>query len=245
MHPDHDGVLFAGLSARIVSGSRTAHPGRARQGLSLALLLIVTACGAPAAPGTPAPSAGNGELPPLTGATDASFERPGHSAGDVHFMTGMIPHHAQALRMARLIPERSQRPQMQVLGERMIVAQGDEIGIMRQWLSDVDEPVPPADATHMRMEHDGLMHDMLMPGMLSEEELAELAAARGDAFDRLFLTFMIRHHEGAILMIDELFSSPGAGQEDFIFKLASDMYADQTTEIHFMRQMLAAIPPAE
>jgi uncharacterized protein (DUF305 family) len=161
-------------------------------------------------------------------------------------MTGMIPHHAQAVRMAALVPDRSEHPGLRVLAMRMAVAQDDEIALMRQWLADVGAPIPSDDDTHMHMHmdhgHGDMTHTMLMPGMLTEEEFAALGEARGSAFDALFLTLMIRHHEGAILMIDELFASPGAGQDDFIFKFASDMYADQTTEIHFMREMLARIP---
>jgi uncharacterized protein (DUF305 family) len=209
---------------------------------AILVLLLTVGCGGPLATGAPHPVSGSDGLPPLLGAGAASLERPPHAPGDVHFMTGMIPHHAQAVRMAALVPERSTRREILVLAERMAVAQDDEIGLMRQWLADVGEEVPPPDATHMRMEHGGMVHDMLMPGMLTEEEFAELTAARGDAFDRLFLTLMIRHHEGAIVMIDELFASPGAGQDDFIFKFASDMYADQTTEIHFMRLMLTDLP---
>jgi len=168
--------------------------------------------------------------------------RPVHSPADVYFMQGMIPHHAQALRMAALVPDRSERREIRVLAERMAVAQGDEIELMRQWLADRDEEVPPANATHMRMNHGGMIHDMLMPGMLTEAQFEELEAARGDAFDRLFLTRMIEHHLGAISMVDDLFASPGAAQEDFVFKFASDVYADQTTEIRHMTVMLSRIP---
>jgi uncharacterized protein (DUF305 family) len=92
------------------------------------------------------------------------------------------------------------------------------------------------------MNMNGMQHDMLMPGMLSPEELAALDKARGSEFDRLFLQAMIRHHEGAISMVDELLSSTGAAQDDVVYKFASDVYADQTTEISFMKKMLATIP---
>jgi uncharacterized protein (DUF305 family) len=179
--------------------------------------------------------------PPLLGAGTIPQPRP-HSAADVHFMAGMIPHHAQALRMAALVPDRSSRQDVRILAERMAVAQGDEIALMRQWLGDVGEEVPAADATHHHMNHGGMVHSMLMPGMLTEAEMAELERARGVEFDRLFLTSMIRHHEGALVMVNELFGSAGAAQDDFIYKFASDVFADQTTEIHHMRQILARLP---
>jgi len=170
-------------------------------------------------------------------------------------MVDMIPHHAQALVMAALVPDRSERREINLLAERMAISQRGEIALMRQWLGDVGAPVPPADggmdhadhgahAAHGdHADHGGAGgHAMLMPGMLTDEEIAQLAEARGDAFDRLFLTFMIRHHEGALVMVDELFSSPGAAQDDFVYMFASDVYADQTTEIHHMNQMLSRIP---
>jgi uncharacterized protein (DUF305 family) len=131
---------------------------------------------------------------------------------------------------------------VRILAERMAVAQGDEIRLIQQWLRDRGETVPAADATHHIMDHGGMRHAMLMPGMLSDEEMAQLERATGTEFDRLFLTLMIRHHEGALIMVAELFDSQGGGQEDFIFKFASDVYADQTTEIHHMQQILAQLP---
>jgi uncharacterized protein (DUF305 family) len=98
--------------------------------------------------------------------------------------------------------------------------------------------VPPADATHHRHTMNGVTHDMLMPGMLTPEEMAALDKARGPAWDRLFLIGMIKHHEGALKMVDDLFESYGALQDDDMFKFASDVYADQTTEIDFMQKML-------
>ncbi|TVP46657.1 MAG: DUF305 domain-containing protein [Gemmatimonadales bacterium] len=194
-------------------------------------------------------------LPPLLGAPAADTVRPGHSAADVQFMIDMIPHHAQALVMAALVPERSERREINLLAERMAISQRGEIALMRQWLDDVGAPVPPSDGGMDHAMHgahaghgahgdhgaaDG--HAVLMPGMLTDEEIAQLADTRGDAFDRLFLTFMIRHHEGALVMVDALFASPGAAQDDFVYMFASDVYADQTTEIHHMNQMLSRIP---
>jgi uncharacterized protein (DUF305 family) len=162
-----------------------------------------------------------------------------YSAADVDFMAGMIPHHAQAVLIAGWAASHGARPDVRVLCERMVIAQRDEIAFMRTWLRDRGETVPAANATHHRMKMNGVEHDMLMPGMLSAEELAQLDKARDAEWDRLFLTLMIRHHEGAIKMVDDLFASYGALQDDDVYKLASDMYADQTTEIERMDKMLA------
>ena len=162
-----------------------------------------------------------------------------YSDGDVDFMTGMIPHHAQAVLIAGWAESHGARPELLVLCERMVVGQRDEIAFMRNWLRDRGETVPAANATHHRMKMNGVEHDMLMPGMLTPEQLAELDKARGPAWDRLFLTFMIGHHEGAITMVDELFKSFGALQDDDVYTLASDIHADQTIEIERMRKMLS------
>ena len=162
-----------------------------------------------------------------------------YSDGDVDFMTGMIPHHAQAVLIAGWAESHGARPELLVLCERMVVGQRDEIAFMRNWLRDRGETVPAANATHHRMKMNGVEHDMLMPGMLTPEQLAELDTARGPAWDRLFLTFMIGHHEGALTMVDELFNSFGALQDDDVYKLASDIHADQTIEIERMRKMLS------
>ena len=166
------------------------------------------------------------------------------SAADVHFMSGMIPHHAQAVLIAGWVASHGTREDLVRLAERIIVAQRDEIALMRNWLRDRGQSVPDSNATHLRMKMGGMEHDMLMPGMLGPEELARLDRARGAEFDRLFLTSMIRHHQGAIAMVDELFGSHGAGQDEVVFRFASDVYADQTTEIERMEQMLAQSPAA-
>lgn len=165
------------------------------------------------------------------------------AAPDLHFIAGMIPHHAQAVKMAAWVPTRGESPALQRFAERIGVAQTDEIAMMRNWLREQGAPVPAADATHMVMEHDGMSHAMLMPGMLTDSELARLEAARGTAFDRLFLEFMIRHHQGAITMVNELFASHGAAQNEFVFRFASDVFADQTTEIEFLTLLLDDLPP--
>jgi uncharacterized protein (DUF305 family) len=152
----------------------------------------------------------------------------------------MIPHHAQAVVMAGWAASHGARPDVRILCERILVGQRDEIEFMRTWLRDRGEPVPPANATHHRMKMNGVEHDMLMPGMLSPDEMAQLDKARGPEWDRLFLAGMIRHHEGAIKMVDDLFESYGALQDDDLYKFASDVYADQSTEIERMHKMLAA-----
>lgn len=161
-----------------------------------------------------------------------------YSQADVDFMSGMIPHHAQAVLMAGWVAGRTERRDLRVLAERIAVAQKDEIALMQTWLSDRGLEVPAADATHHVMKHGDMEHRMLMPGMLTAEELAALEAARGAAFERLFLQSMIKHHQGAITMVDVLFKSYGAAQDETVFRFASDVYADQTTEIEFMTKML-------
>ena len=161
-----------------------------------------------------------------------------YNEADVQFMQGMIPHHAQAVVMAGWAASHGAREDVRVLCERIVVAQRDEIEFMRNWLRDRGQTVPAADATHHKMKHGDMEHEMLMPGMLSPEEMAALDKARGPEWDRLFLLGMIKHHEGALKMVDDLFESYGALQGDDLFKFASDLYADQTTEIDFMEKML-------
>jgi uncharacterized protein (DUF305 family) len=163
-----------------------------------------------------------------------------YNEADVKFMQGMIPHHAQALVMSRMARTHGAREDVRILCERIIVAQSDEITFMRNWLRDRGQVVPAADATHHKHKMNGVEHDMLMPGMLTPEELAALDKARGPEWDRLFLAGMIKHHEGALTMVDELFEAYGALQDDEMFKFASDIHADQTTEIDFMQKMLDA-----
>jgi uncharacterized protein (DUF305 family) len=129
-----------------------------------------------------------------------------------------------------------------ILCERVINAQTDEIALMSTWLRDRKQAVPEPTAGPMKMMMDGMEHEMLMPGMLSDAQMKRLDAARGAEFDRLFLTFMIQHHQGAVTMVDELFASPGAGQDEFVYKFASDVYADQGTEIDRMKKMYINLP---
>lgn len=159
-------------------------------------------------------------------------------AADAQFMSGMIGHHAQAIAMARLAPRNGASPSIRTLAARIINAQGDEIQLMRQWLGDRRLPVPEADPRGMKHVMAGQEHVMRMPGMLTDAQMTELAAARGRDFDRLFLTFMIQHHQGAVTMVKELFATDGAAQNQTVFKFASDVNVDQATEIARMQRML-------
>jgi len=164
-----------------------------------------------------------------------------YSKADIEFMQGMIPHHAQALLMCEMAKPNGASPQLQLMCERMTISQRDEIAFMRTWLRDRGQTVPAPNATHMTMNHDGMKHDMLMPGMLTDAEMATLKKARGKDWDRLFLSGMIKHHQGAIDMVDVLFKSHGAAQDDDVYLYAADVAADQTAEIDRMQQMLAAL----
>lgn len=190
-------------------------------------------CGASRAPAPPATVA------------PADTARP-HSAADAQFMSGMIIHHAQAVLIAGWAPSHDAGQALRVLCERIVVGQRDESALMERWLRERGEPVPGPDSSHQMMpgmDHSGMDHSMSMPGMLSAEQLAQLDRARGPEFDRLFLTFMILHHQGALTMVDQLFGSQGAAQDETVFRLASDVYAEQSTEIERMQRMLAALPP--
>ena len=159
---------------------------------------------------------------------------------DVRFMTGMIAHHAQAIVMSRLAPERTETESIQTLAARIINAQQDEIASMQAWLRDRKQPVPEVRVDRpMAMSHGD--HAMHAPGMLTPAQMQELERARGREFDRLFLTYMIQHHSGAVTMVRELFATDGAAQDEEVFKFASDVQADQTTEIDRMKLMLSAM----
>jgi uncharacterized protein (DUF305 family) len=155
----------------------------------------------------------------------------GHTAADVRFMQGMIGHHAQALEMTELLKTRSTDPDMQKLALRIELSQADEIRMMQEWLQARGAALPDPHAHHLHGA-------TLMPGMLTQEQMTRLASAQGREFDRLFLEFMISHHVGALVMVEELFDSPGAGQEAEIFAFASDVDADQRMEIARMGAML-------
>src|SRR5712691_9992803 len=199
-------------------------PSRATNVVYLLLAVATAACAGAPARGLHATPPGLGRLP----YTDA----------DVDFMSGMIPHHAQAVIIAGWAPSHGARTDVAILCERIVVAQRDEIAMMQTWLRDRGQLVPDATSTRHRMTMNGVEHDMLMPGMLTDEEMAALDRARGPEFDRLFLVGMIKHHQGAIDMVDMLFKSYDAAQDETIYKFASDVYADQSTEIDRMHDML-------
>ena len=157
---------------------------------------------------------------------------------DVDFMNGMIAHHAQALVMSRMAPENDAGPQIRILTARIINAQQDEIATMQRWLADRGQTVPEVRIEGLHVMMDGMGDHSMMPGMLSHQQLMDLRDARGRDFDRLFLTYMIQHHEGAVTMVEELFSTDGAGQDEGSFRVASDIQVDQRTEINRMKLML-------
>jgi uncharacterized protein (DUF305 family) len=165
----------------------------------------------------------------------------GYHAADVHFMSGMIGHHAQALVMSGFAPENGASSTIQTLCARIINAQKDEIDIMQAWLRDRGLGVPEIHIADGHLMIHGPEHASHMPGMLSQEQLDELGRATGRDFDRLFLKYMIMHHEGAVTMVLDLFATDGAAQDDFVFKLASDIQADQSSEIKRMQLMLDEI----
>jgi uncharacterized protein (DUF305 family) len=187
-------------------------------------------------------------LPPVrtdsTGVARAradSAQRP-YTAADVAFINGMIAHHAQAVLMGGWAPSHGASDAVRTLCARIVNAQRDEIHFMQQWLADRQLPIPTPNIStipdDMAMDMPGMRSAPLMPGMLTPAQLRALDSARGPAFDRLFLRDMIQHHTGAVGMVRDLFATYGAGQDETIFKLATDINVDQTTEIARMQRML-------
>ncbi len=300
--PEHGrGMRAAGIPSHRVDRAHPAAP-RGAAGvwkLTVLLALVAAACGGGAAGAGPdaetAPRAGaeaqearNGETGeqqavdrPSTAELEAIYRartdsaRLRFTAADVHFMTGMIVHHGQALVMAAMVPERTSTRQMRTLAARIDNGQKDEIATMQRWLRDRAQPVPevgvegtelvvrwedgrsgraPDAAEHGAGEHaahggdehpahgGGTGQDhMRMAGMLTPEQMRDLASARGAEFDRLFLTYMIQHHQGAVDMVHELFGTDGAAQDEAVFRIASDIQVDQRTEIARMERMLEAM----
>jgi uncharacterized protein (DUF305 family) len=235
----------------IRTSARTAAAG-------LVAVALLAACShATGAPQTAvAPAGAHGSSPPSTAASPPAGAKPStyhndFSDADVRFMTDMIAHHGQATMIAGWAPTHGASEAVQTMAQRIVVGQHDEIELMKNWLRDNGQPVPAEDSTHgmhgmagmAGMGHGGMDHSM-MPGMLSPEELARLDQARATEFDRLFLTYMTKHHQGALVMVDRLFGTNGAGQNETVFRLASDIYADQSTEIDRMQKMLATLPSA-
>jgi uncharacterized protein (DUF305 family) len=176
----------------------------------------------------------------LTPEEAEGIEQTEHTEADVRFMQGMIQHHAQALRMTSFVPARSGRRAVELLAKRIDLSQTTEIEQMRRWLEARNEAAPELHRAHGHAHGAGL--GRLMPGMLTEAELKDLAATRGTAFDRLFLQSMIRHHEGAVTMVNQLYAQD-AGAEPEIDAFARHVDADQQIEIGRMQALLAALPP--
>ena len=170
----------------------------------------------------------------ITAEAAADVSKVDYIDADIKFMQGMIGHHAQAIEMVAFIPTHTSRREMVLLGQRIDISQTDEIKMMQDWLRLRGQQVPGVNAMHAHGA-------TLMPGMLNDEEMARLARANGDEFDRLFLEGMIKHHEGAITMVKELFATAGAGQEVSIFSFANDVDIDQRMEIQRMGALLDVI----
>ena len=187
----------------------------------------------PGAPGQPTRT-----LPPSTRAT-----LPPHSPADVQFMQGMIMHHAQAVEMTALIDSHTQNKELRSLGARISRSQSDEIEFMKRWLILRGESTSMSmpDMPGMDMSSHS-MHSMLMPGMLTAKQMDALKKATGKEFDRLFLTGMIQHHNGALIMVKDLFDTAGAGQDAELFNFATDVDSGQRAEIKIMQTMLGETP---
>ena len=208
----------------------------------LSILILLTAAVAACKTASGGSSTGTKILQPgapgqdtrtITTAQATDLSKVGATAADIKFMQGMIGHHAQAVEMVDLLMKNSTSNAMKNLGLRIKVSQDDEMNMMRKYLADHGAAVP---GPHSHHEPGGFM-----PGMLTPEEMTELGNAKGVEFDRLFLMGMIKHHGGAITMVEELFKTPGAAQEGGIFAFASDVDADQRMEIDRMGAMLKEI----
>lgn len=182
----------------------------------------------------------NGKI--LTPATAGPAVR-GPAKADVDFMQGMIMHHSQAVEMTALMPSRTRNKELLAFGKRISISQSDEIKYMKQWLEDRGKPTTMQhDMGNMAgmagMDHMKMAAPMMMPGMLTPEQMKALAKATGPKFDHLFLTGMIQHHGGALTMVDDLFNTPGAGQDAQLFDFATDIDNTQRAEINIMQGML-------
>jgi uncharacterized protein (DUF305 family) len=192
---------------------------------------VIVQPGAPGQPTTTLPSSTRAKLPPL-------------SHKDIEFMQGMIMHHAQAVEMVELMDSRAKNKELRLLGARIRHSQAEEMKFMERWLrvrgQSTSMPMPPMQ--HMPGMDMSKHQQMLMPGMLTPEQMDALKKAKGDEFDRLFLAGMIQHHKGALVMVDQLFNSAGAGQDGELFNFATDVDSGQRVEIRIMETMLSKIP---
>jgi uncharacterized protein (DUF305 family) len=218
------------LAASLCAACRTAGGDRTAATTTPAQSPVAGAAEAPqTAPPLVQPGA-PGQASKVVGAAAATdLSKVGFTPADTKFMQGMIGHHAQAIEMVELLNTHSNNPDMKKLGLRIQVSQEDEIKMMQDWLRARGQEIPGPHAHHT---------GMLMPGMLTPEEMSRLAAAKGVQFDRLFLEAMIKHHGGALIMVDELFAQPGAAQDSDIYAFASDVVADQRMEMDRMAAML-------
>jgi uncharacterized protein (DUF305 family) len=179
-----------------------------------------------------APGENSKVLSPATAGTPVR----GPAKADTEFMQGMIMHHSQAVDMTALMAARTHNKDLLALGKRISISQTDEIKYMKQWLEDRGKPVMEHDMSHMGHMNMGSMP--LMPGMLTPQQMQALAKATGPRFDHLFLTGMIQHHGGALTMVEDLFATPGAGQDAVLFDFATDIDNTQRAEIRIMQGML-------
>lgn len=197
---------------------------------------VVVQPGAPGKSTRVLPPTTKGKLPPV-------------STADVQFMQGMIVHHAQAVEMTALIESHTDNKDVRSLGARISRSQSDEIKFMKRWLVSRGQAIsdPTHDMHNMNMNHKNMSHEqmMLMPGMLTSEQMEALRKARGEEFDGLFLKGMIQHHGGALTMVKDLFDSAGSGQEAELFNFATDVDSGQRAEIRIMQNMLERIPSKE
>jgi uncharacterized protein (DUF305 family) len=192
---------------------------------------VVVQPGAPGKPSRTLPSSTKATLPP-------------RSPADVEFMQGMIMHHQQAVEMTALIPSHTENKDLRSLGARISSSQSDEIKFMRRWLAARGEPLSMAMPGMPDMDISGRPMP-LMPGMLTPEQMEALRKAKGPEFDRLFLTGMIQHHNGALIMVEDLFDTAGAGQDADLFNFATDADNTQRAEIKIMQLMLQKKPSEE
>jgi uncharacterized protein (DUF305 family) len=225
--------LIRGAAAALLTGSLAACAGHQQQTVQTA----PQPSSAQTAPQPSSAAAAQSEAAAIAQARKDSVNRP-YTKADIDFMTGMIAHHGQAITMAKWAPTHGASPSIQTLCARIINAQNDEIHLMQAWLRDRGAPIPQPDPDGMSVSMNGMHMPMMMAGMLTAEQMKHLDAAHGPDFDRLFLTGMIQHHQGATSMVHDLFETYGAGEDELIFKLASDINIDQTTEIARMQRML-------
>lgn len=216
-------LLTAGAFACLLSPSIAAQQAKP----------VVVQPGAPGKPTRTLPSSTRAKLPP-------------HSPADVQFMRHMIVHHAQAVEMTALIESHTDNKEIHSLGARISRSQADEMNFMKRWLEARGEPAStkpsPAAKIHNMPGMDMARHPMHMPGMLTPKQMDALKEAKGAEFDRLFLTGMIQHHNGALMMVKELFETAGAGQDAELFNFVTDVDSGQRAEIKIMQNMLGEKP---